>query len=119
MEISQNPTAPAASLAWATRKVDRNPQTTVPAVRKADGPATLPANKPFVGQVVSAKLGAMEPVDDPVTPQQVERTLRPFGVPMLPYDKADQAVALTWASDQDQMPVGPDDPLTLADTVTR
>ncbi len=62
----------------------------VPVVKGFEGAATLPANKPFVAQVVTARLSGTEFPENPgeITPS--DRTLRPYGTPMLPYENKEQ-----------------------------
>lgn len=76
------PKAIAAAPYTPTREAFR--ETKVPVVQKLDGAATLPADKPFVAQVVSARLSGTEFPEQPgeITPE--ERKLRPYGTPMLP-----------------------------------
>ncbi|MEO0929756.1 MAG: hypothetical protein AAFY14_03770 [Pseudomonadota bacterium] len=62
----------------------------VPVVKGFEGAATLPANKPFVAQVVSARLSGAEFPAQPGEIAPSDRTLRPYGTPMLPSeDRAD------------------------------
>ena len=56
----------------------------VPVVKGFEGAATLPANKPFVAQVVTARLSGTEFPEQPGEIVPSERTLRPYGTPMLP-----------------------------------
>ena len=65
---------------------DKNRDTKVPVVERAEGAATLPANKPFVAQVVSARLSGTEFPDQPAEFLSDDRTLRPYGTPMLPHN---------------------------------
>lgn len=58
--------------------------TKVPVVQRADGSATLPANKPFVAEIVSARLSGTEFPDQPGEIVPKDRTLRPYDTPMLP-----------------------------------
>ncbi len=62
--------------------------TKVPATRASGGPATLPANKVFIAQVVSARLSGTAFPENPGEIAPPERTLRPYDVPMLPYHDA-------------------------------
>ncbi|MEL6682997.1 MAG: hypothetical protein AAFQ09_10165 [Pseudomonadota bacterium] len=56
----------------------------VPVVKGFEGAATLPANKPFVAQVVNARLSGTDFPEQPGEIVPAERTLRPYGTPMLP-----------------------------------
>lgn len=58
--------------------------TKVPVVQSSDGAATLPANKPFVAQVVNARLSGTEYPEKPSEIAPTDRTLRPYDTPMLP-----------------------------------
>ncbi|WP_341366486.1 hypothetical protein [Yoonia sp. BS5-3] len=60
--------------------------TKVPIVEKMEGAATIPTNKPFVAQVVSARLSGTEFPEQPGEIAPDERTLRPYSTPMLPSD---------------------------------
>ncbi len=60
--------------------------TKVQAAKQMDGTATLPADTPFVAQVVNARLSGG---DYPETQGEIapaDRTLRPYDTPMLPYE---------------------------------
>jgi len=61
--------------------------TKVPVVKGFDGAATLPANKPFVAQVVNARLSGADFPEQPSEIAPSERTLRPYGTPMLPSEE--------------------------------
>lgn len=65
---------------------DQNRDTKVPVVERTEGAATLPANKPFVAQVVNARLSGTEFPDQPAEIVPDDRTLRPYGTPMLPHN---------------------------------
>ena len=66
--------------------VHRNVQQ-VPTVRSAFSAATLPADRFFVAQVVTARLSGTEYPENPAEIAPPERTLKPYDVPMLPYVK--------------------------------
>lgn len=82
--------------------IERTKTTTVQAVDADNGPGTLPAEKPFVAQFVAARLAG---TDFPANASQItppDRTLRPYDVPMLPYETATKATLQNSASvDQD------------------
>ncbi|MEL6684966.1 MAG: hypothetical protein AAFN63_13020 [Pseudomonadota bacterium] len=80
---------PAAAATSAAPAVPRAITTKVQAVDGADGSATLPANKPFVAQVVTARLSGYEFPNNPGEIAPPERTLRPYDMPMLPSDSSD------------------------------
>lgn len=56
----------------------------VPTVKPATASATLPADKVFVAQVVSARLLGTAYPENPAEIAPEERTLKPYNVPMLP-----------------------------------
>lgn len=60
--------------------------TKVPVVQQSDSAAVLPANKPFVAQVVNARLSGTEFPEKPSEITPTDRTLRPYDTPMLPYN---------------------------------
>jgi hypothetical protein len=71
--------------------LERSITTKVSKVAASDQMTTLPADKPFVAQVVSARLSG---TDFPQNPSEIvppDRTLRPYDVPMLPYSKEAEA----------------------------
>lgn len=92
MDTSLSLPAPAATAQSPTPVVPRAITTKVQAVESADSSATLPADKPFVAQIVSARLSGAAYPENPAEIAPPERTLRPYDVPMLPYegDKASQ-----------------------------
>lgn len=59
----------------------------VPAVKALDGGATLPSDKAFVAQVVTARLSGTAFPENPENIAPPERTLRPYSTPMLPSEK--------------------------------
>jgi hypothetical protein len=59
----------------------------VPVVKGVDASATLPAEKPFVAQVVTARLSGTAFPENPGEIAPDERTLRPYNMPMLPGEK--------------------------------
>ena len=69
-----------------TAPVPRHVDTKVPVVTANDRAAVLPPDKPFIAQIVNARLSgtAFPETEAEILPQ--ERKLRPYGVPMLPYD---------------------------------
>ncbi|WP_342071692.1 hypothetical protein [Yoonia algicola] len=86
MDTSLSLPAPAATLTATAPVLPRAVTTKVQAVETADNSATLPAEKPFVAQVVTARLSGSEFPENPAEIAPPERTLRPYDVPMLPYD---------------------------------
>lgn len=83
--LHMTPTSSAAMpYAAAPRQV---PDTVVAPVRSTPSPATLPPDRPFVAQVVAARLLDGGFADDPAEILPDDRVLRPYGMPMLPADK--------------------------------
>lgn len=89
MDTSLNLPPPAAVAATTAPALPRAVTTKVQAVEQADNSATLPANKPFVAQVVTARLSGSAYPQNPSEIAPPERTLRPYDIPMLPYDNDD------------------------------
>lgn len=86
MDTTLNTLMPAATIPQSSPVLERAKTTKVQAVDPDTGPAMLPDSKPFVAQVVAARLSG---TDFPETLNEIappERTLRPYGVPMLPSD---------------------------------
>jgi hypothetical protein len=65
------------------------PDTVVTPVKPAQGPATLPPERPTIAQVVSARLQDGGFASPPTEILPDDRVLRPYGMPMLPADKPD------------------------------
>ncbi|HEV8034748.1 hypothetical protein [Yoonia sp.] len=85
MEIPLSFPAPAAATAVGPI-LPRAITTKVQAIEPTDPSATLPDNKHYVAQVVTARLSGAEYPDNPSEIAPPERTLRPYDVPMLPYE---------------------------------
>jgi len=86
MDTSLNLPAPVAVANATTPPLPRAMTTKVQAIEATDNAATLRANKPFVAQVVTARLSGSEFPENPAEIAPADRTLRPYDVPMLPYD---------------------------------
>lgn len=101
MEISLNLAPSANASATTAPLLERATTTKVSAIEAADTAATLPANKPFVAQVVAARLSGAEYPENPTEIAPPDRTLRPYDVPMLPYEQDGNAsnAAIAEASD--------------------
>lgn len=105
MDTTLTLSPPAAAATNAAPAVPRAITTKVQAIDSAENSATLPSNKPFVAQVVTARLSGSEYPENPSEIAPPERTLRPYDVPMLPYDSGEEAEdapappALTQADD--------------------
>lgn len=82
---------PAIAASETTPILPRAVTTRVQAVDGAERGATLPDSKPFVAQVVTARLSGSDFPENPAEIAPPERTLRPYDVPMLPYDSGDAA----------------------------
>jgi hypothetical protein len=86
MDTALNLPLPAAAVSSDVSPIERAITTKVQALEKTDRPATLPPDRPFVAQAVSARLSVDDIPDDPTEIMPAERTLRPYDVPMLPFD---------------------------------
>lgn len=85
-----------------TVPVPRPVDTKVPVVTAIARAAVLPPDKPFIAQIVNARLSgtAFPETEAEILPE--ERKLRPYGVPMLPYDNEEDGQH-TATSDQADM----------------
>lgn len=85
----------------------------VPVVKALDGSTTLPAERPFVAQVVTARLSGTAFPDNPSDIAPPERTLRPYGTPMLPSEKLPEPEEVTQdaATVDEQQPADENDTL--------
>jgi len=77
--------------------LERSITTKVTKIEADERPASLPADKPFVAQVVSARLSGTDFPQNPGVIAPPERTLRPYDVPMLPSGPADRTHGATAA----------------------
>lgn len=109
MDTSLNLPTTAAAAQNPAPVLQRAVTTKVQAVERTDDSATLPANKPFVAQVVTARLSGADFPENPIEIAPPERTLRPYDVPMLPSDngKADPDVPALAADGQSKDPALP------------
>ena len=87
------------AVAAAPYTTEREPprDTKVPAVKDLGGAATLPADTPFVAQVVNARLSGTDFPDQPSEIAPADRTLRPYDTPMLPYENDTGSAPVTEA----------------------
>ncbi|MEJ8560000.1 hypothetical protein QTO30_01220 [Yoonia sp. GPGPB17] len=97
MDTALNIPTPAATVTATAPVLPRAITTKVQAVESADNSATLPADKPFIAQVVTARLSGSEFPENPAEIAPPERTLRPYDVPMLPYENGEAADTATVA----------------------
>ena len=72
----------------------------VPAVKTIDGGATLPSDKAFMAQIVTARLSGTTFPENPDNIAPSERTLRPYSTPMLPSEKLPQEQDVPETDDQ-------------------
>lgn len=87
METTLNLPSSTAAVTAMSQVMPRAITTVVLQVEGTDQSATLPSNKPFVAQVVNARLSGAEYPENPAEIVPPDRTLRPYDVPMLPYDR--------------------------------
>lgn len=64
----------------------------VPTTQALDGITVRPTDQAFVAQVVTARLSGTAFPENPSEIAPPERTLKPYNVPMLPYDKEEPVV---------------------------
>lgn len=86
MDTSLNISTPTTVAAAPTPVTDQAITRKVTPIDASNGATTRPAEKPFVAQVVSARLSGTEFPDNPSEIAPPERTLQPYDVPMLPSD---------------------------------
>jgi hypothetical protein len=70
--------------------VERAVTSKVAKLEQADRQATLPSDRPFIAQAVAARLEGSDYPDPPSEIAPPERTLRPYDVPMLPFETRDE-----------------------------
>jgi hypothetical protein len=73
--------------------LDRSVLTKVAPINARDNATTRPSEKPFVAQIVSARLSGTEFPENPGEIAPHDRTLRPYNVPMLPFAANDDGPA--------------------------
>jgi len=105
------PTPPAVAASDTAPALRRAITTKVQALESVDGGATLPANNPFVARVVTARLSGSDFPENPAEITPPERTLRPYDVPMLPYESSKKAAGPATGADAPALP----DPLAPGD----
>ena len=90
MDTALNLTASLPPIQTPTPVVERAVTIKVAKLEKSDAQATLPSDKPFIAQAVAARLEGGEYTDPPSEIAPPERTLRPYDVPMLPFEKDEE-----------------------------
>ncbi len=95
MDTSLNLNSAAPAAIASAPVVERAVTSKVGKLESGEGSATLPSDKPFLAQVVAARLGGADYPDTPSEIAPPERTLRPYDVPMLPFDKDDDGAVVT------------------------
>lgn len=89
MDTALNLPTPTTVAAAPAPVTDRAVTTKVAPIDAADTATTRPSEKPFVARIVSARLSGTEFPENPGEIAPPERTLRPYDVPMLPYEDAE------------------------------
>lgn len=94
MDTSLSSLAPSPIASTAPSPLPRAVTTRVQAIETADDAATLPANKPYVAPIISARLSGTDFPENPTEIVPSDRTLRPYDMPMLPSERpTDEATA--------------------------
>ena len=86
--------------------------TKVATIAASDRSASTRSQKPFIAQIVNAKLATSRFSEKETTTQASERVLRPYGVPMLPYQDNDAPTKAS--SDTTAVELAPQDSLVPA-----
>jgi hypothetical protein len=84
MDTALNIPAPTAMIAASGPVLERSITKKVTPVDVSGTAVTRPAEKPFVAQIVEARLSGTGFPDNPAEIVPKDRTLRPYDVPMLP-----------------------------------
>ena len=90
MDTALNLQSATPTIIAAAPAVERAVTTKVTKLEKSDGAATLPSDRPFLAQAVAARIEDSDYPDPPAEIAPPERTLRPYDVPMLPFDKGEK-----------------------------
>lgn len=85
MDTALNLPAPSTLVASSGPVLQRSVTTKVTPIDASDKATTRPAEKPFVAQIVSARLSGTDFPQNPGEIAPPDRTLRPYDVPMLPF----------------------------------
>ena len=113
MDTTLNLSSPTAMAATPVPVTDQAITRKVTPVDARNTQTTRPAEKPFVAQVVSARLSGTDFPQNPGEIAPADRTLRPYDVPMLPSREADELSAADTNAETAILP----DPLNTADPV--
>ncbi|MDO6590295.1 hypothetical protein DS901_11675 [Loktanella sp. D2R18] len=89
MEITPLTTPKAVATVAPVTPIPQTVDTKVPTIAALDRSATALAQKPFIAPIVNAKLAGTSFSEKDSSMQAPERVLRPYSVPMLPYDDDD------------------------------
>ncbi len=89
MDTALNLQSATPTIIAAAPAVERSVTTKVTKLEMSDGAATLPSDKPFLAQAVAARIEDSDYPDPPAEIAPPERTLRPYDVPMRPFDKGE------------------------------
>ena len=113
MDTTLNLSSPTAMAATPVPVTDQAITRKVTPVDARNTQTTRPAEKPFVAQVVSARLSGANFPQNPGEIAPADRTLRPYDVPMLPSREADEfsAADLKAENEMPQAPPNTTDPV--------
>jgi hypothetical protein len=101
MEIASNLNAVLSPAQTTAPVLERAVTTKVVKLESTDRQATLPSDRPYIAQAVAARLEGGDYPDPPSEIAPPERTLRPYDVPMLPFETPEEkGEPLDMASEQ-------------------
>lgn len=89
MDINPLTTPKAVATVAPVTPIPQPVDTKVPTIAALERSATTLSQKPFIAPIVNAKLAGTDFSEKESPLQDPERVLRPYGVPMLPYDDDD------------------------------
>ncbi|PUB18882.1 hypothetical protein [Yoonia sediminilitoris] len=93
------PSAAASAIPYALEQRQAYADDRVPPPKALDGISVIPSDKAFVAQVVNARLSGTAFPENPGEIAPPERTLKPYNVPMLPFEKEEPALEATEEDD--------------------
>ncbi len=93
MDTTLNLPLTASTVSAPASVLDRSIIKKVTPIDAGDKAITRPAEKPFVAQVVKARLSGTVFPENPTEIMPADRTLRPYGMPMLPHNPDSQTDA--------------------------